>query len=284
MIPEYTYSRIASDNRIADKDKEAILDLFKVSDSISFGKIGPRQEGYIWLGVGYPRATNVLQMDGMRAAALMEWAKTQVANRIELELVKKLHDNGEIGLGDIGVACKEGLADPDRQKNEAADVGTFEHDNIENWLNGVSEYTENEILRRFVEIWSKERVVLVCTEMPLIYRDQETGHGFGGKLDILAYKDGKFYIYDNKTSKSVHNSYGQQVSAYKNAVEQMSGGRIKIEKCKIIHLPDLTTLKEWQLKQYKKLGSLIECKNLDEAFVHYKILLEQYYRRNNKYF
>lgn len=284
MLEESIYERVLNNEYIRESDKDAIRTLFKTSDCISFGKIGPRSEGYIYKAVGYPRATNVLQMDGMRAAALLEWAKSQVAGRIEFELVKKLHDEGNISLSDIGVICKEGLEDPDRQKEEAADIGTGHHDNIENWLNGLP-FEDNEILRKFQQIWAKERVELICTELPLIYVDPETGHGFGGKLDILAYKDGEFIIYDNKTSKSVHNSYGLQVGgAYKHAVEQMSKGAIKISKCKIIHLPDEKTLKDWQVKQYKKLGNLVELKNYEEAFVHYKILLEQYYRRNNKYF
>lgn len=284
MIEKAVYERIESNPKIKDLDKSKIYTLFHVSDTISFGKIGPRSEGYIFQAVGYPRATNVLQMDGMRAAALLEWAKTQVSNRIHIELVRKLHDYGEISFNDIVDACKQGLEDPDRQKEEAADIGTSHHDNIECWLNGLP-FEDNDILRKFKQIWQKENVELICTEMPLIYIDQESGHGFGGKLDILAYKDGEFIIYDNKTSKSVHNSYGLQVGgAYKHAVEQMSGGTIKVSKCKIIHLPDESTLREWQRKQYKKLGSLVELKNYDEAFIHYKILLEQYYRRNNKYF
>ena len=284
MIDKSVYERISLNNNISLKDKNKIMYLFDVSNKISFGKIGPRSEGYIYQAVGYPRATNVLQMDGMRAAALLEWAKDQVVGRIEFELIKKLHDEGLISFNDITSACIKGRQDPDRQKEEAADIGTGHHDNIECWLNGLP-FEDNEILRKFQQIWAKEHVELICTEMPLIYVDQETGHGFGGKLDILAYKNGEFIIYDNKTSKSVHNSYGLQVGgAYKHAVEQMSDGMINISKCKIVHLPDESTLKDWQMKQYKKLGSLVELKNYEEAFAHYKILLEQYYRRNNKYF
>ena len=64
----------------------------------------------------------------------------------------------------------------------------------------------------------------------------------------------------------------------------MSNGLIRIDTAKIIHLPDLKTLKKWQLDAYNKLGSLIECKDLDKAFEHYKILLSQYAVRNNEYF
>lgn len=281
MIPESTYSRVAQNKNIAIKDRNAIIKLFGVSDDITFGKIGPRQEGYIYTGVGYPRCTSVLQMDGSKAMALMEWAKREVAHNINQNLVYKLHHGDPITEWVIDEACKEGYENPDKQKEDAADEGTYHHDNIENWLNGL-EFEMNERLQRFQRIWKAENVELVCTELPLVYRGKD-GHGFGGKLDILAYKKGEFIIYDNKTSRSVHNSYGIQTAAYKEAVEQMSKGDIKISKCKIIHIPELANLKEWQLKQYKKLGELVECKNPESAFKHFNLLLEQYYMRNNKY-
>ena len=126
-----------------------------------------------------------------------------------------------------------------------------------------------------------ERVELIATEIPLVWHQK--GIGFGGKLDILAYKDGKFIIYDNKTSRSVHDSYACQVSAYKNAVEQMSPG-LKVNKCKIIHLANENNMSDWQKKQHQKLGNLIEITNMTKAWKHFKILLELYQMRNNKYF
>ena len=171
---------------------------------------------------------------------------------------------------------------PDRQKNDAATEGTKAHDNVENWLNTKS-FIEDENLEIFRRIWWSEGVELIATEIPLVWHNNFHGKGFGGKLDILAYKDGDFIIYDNKTSRSVHEGYALQVAAYKNAVEQMSPG-IKIKKCKIIHLADTKKMKEWQLKQYNKLGNLVEIKHLDKAWSNFKRLLELYENRNQKYY
>lgn len=273
---------VLKNDKISDKAKQAILALFAESDKITFGKIGPRSEGYIYSAIGYPRCTAVLQMDGSRAAALLEWAKREVVEDAKERLKLTLNKVGYLTNSTIDYLLDMALQSPDRQRDSSAATGSGVHDNLEKDLNG-QESVLDEPLKLFRQIWKREGVDLVCTEMPVVYRDAN-GHGFGGKLDILAYKDDEFFIYDNKTSRSVHGSYCLQTSAYAKAVEQMSGGLIKISGAKIIHLPNVSELKDWQLKQYKKMGNLIECKNMEEAFKHFQLLLEQYYMRNNKYF
>ena len=281
MVGKEKYELVENNQNIKKEDKEKIFRLFDVANRIEFGKIGPRQEGYLLDGVGYPRCTSVMSMDGTKAGALLEWAKREIAQKMHDLLIEKLHSGQKISDADAAMLVEKALKEPERQKDEAADTGTKAHDNIECWLNG-EKYEESERLVRFKEIWAKEKVELVCTELPLVFADN--GLGFGGRLDILAYLNGDFFIYDNKTSKSVHQGYALQVSAYKNAVEQMSKGEIQIKGAKIIHLPDMSVLNKYQLNAYNKLGALVECKDLDKAFEHYKVLLQQYYLRNNKYY
>ena len=279
MISQDIYTRIRANNYIADKDKALIYKLFDVSNEISFGKIDPRREGYLFRGIGNPRCTSVLSMDGLRASALMEWAKREIVSYAKDNFTKALRE-GKIDEFVINYILDAAYGYPDKQKNTAAFEGTKAHDNVENWLND-KEYTPDHLLAIFMNIWNKEGVQLVATEIPLVWRSR--GLGFGGKCDILAYKDGKFILYDNKTSRSVHESYALQVAAYKEALEQMSPG-LKISECKIIHLADTNKMSDWQKKQYNKLGNLIKVRNLAKAWKHYKILLEQYEMRNNKYF
>lgn len=272
---------------IAEKDKEAVFKLYDVAKRIEFGKIAPRQEGYIIGDYRLPRCTSVLQMDGAKAGALMEWAKRQVSGRIETLLLEKLRKDEKFLEQDIADICLLGLEDPDKQRDEAADTGSEAHDEIECWLTAPKDMQSlenySERVRRFAQAWLSSGHIVIGTETPVIWHDEQ-GKGFGGRLDILAYKDGKFYIDDNKTSRSVHNSYGLQVGAYKAAVEQMSEGAIKIEGGCIFHVPSIETLNDRQKKEYDKRGSLIELKDLDNAFEHYRLLLELYYKRNNKYF
>lgn len=277
------YERIRMNDKIKQKDKDKIFKLFDFSKKISFGKISPRLDGYIINEKGYPRCTSIMSMDGTKATMLAEWAKREIVDYAKEALIYELEKVGKLTPETISFIMDMSLEYPDQQRDSAAFTGTGVHDNIEKWL--LSEpCTTDERLLQFIEIWTKENVELVCTELPLIYVDKKTGQGFGGRMDILGYKDGKFIIYDNKTSKSLHQGYALQVSAYKAAVEQMSNNEIYISKAKLVHLPDLNSLKKWQLDAYKKLGNLVECKELDNAFKHYKILLNQYYQRNNKYF
>lgn len=272
--------RLQANELIAAEDKEKVKRLFEISDRIQFGQINRYLEGYILDDYKLPRCTSILQMDGSKAGGLMEWAKRQVAGRIETLLTETLTQSYAITYGDIIRACKQGLAEPDKQKDDAAIVGTGEHDNVEHWL-WKEKFVTTPALEIFIKAWKESGYTPVATEIPVIWHDEE-GRGFGGRIDILAYKEGKFYIGDNKTSRSIHESYGCQVAAYKAAIEQMSD--IKIEGGTIFHIPNVETLNDRQKKEFEKRGSLVQLKNLEEAFEHYRLLLGLYYKRNNKYF
>ena len=267
---------------IYTKDKPFIKQLFDTASKIDFGKVG-RSEMYLYGDESFPRCTSVLQMDGTKAGALMEWAKRETVAKMKDML--SIFTDKPLSVADIEDIATKSLGEADRQRDEAADTGTDTHDNIEHWLNGES-YREDYRLSKFIDIWNKENVELVCTELPILFKSGVADNifGYGGRLDILAYKDGKYIIYDIKTSKSVHQGYALQVAAYRAAVEQMSNHHIEISTAKIIHLPDESKLSATQAKAYAKLGNLVEIKNLGKAFNHYMVLLDQYYMRNEKYF
>ncbi len=278
--------RLRKNELVAEEDKINFERFYAVAKRIEFGKIGVRQEGYILDGHKLPRCTSILQMDGSKAGALMEWAKRQVSGRIEELLLRRIAEESKLTEDEVAKICLEGLADPDRQRDEAADTGTGIHDEIESYLTtphgpDISEYSEP--VRRFAAAWEKSGLTVIGTEIPVVWHDSK-GLGFGGRLDILAYRDSKFYIGDNKTSRSVHESYGMQIGAYKAAVEQMSNGAIKIDGGYIFHIPTMETLNSRQKIEYDKRGSLIKLRNLDDAFERYKLLLGLYASRNNKYF
>jgi len=285
-VKENILERLERNELVAEPDKQAFRDFYAVARQIKFGRICPRQEGYIFGDYKLPRCTSILQYDGSKAGALMEWAKRQVSGKIEDLLLRTLSEGKKLTASEISQICCEGLADPDRQRDEAADVGTGVHDEIESFLTDfiqpeVAELSEP--VRRFAVAWKRSGLTCVGTEIPVVWYDAN-GQGFGGRLDILAYKDGKFYIGDNKTSRSVHNSYGVQIGSYAAAVEQMSKGAIKIAGGYIFHIPTLETLNDRQKKEYDKRGSLIEVRNLEDAFGYYRLLLGLYNKRNNKYF
>lgn len=274
---------IKNDKNIIDKHKEDLINLLNLSLTITFGKQG-RTEGYFFKNNPIPRCTSILKMDGSKADGLMIWAKKEVAQYAKDKLTETLNNNGLITGMDISLICQEALANPDKQRDSAADVGSKKHDKVEYWLNNQKEKPSDDIID-FVNIWKKENCSIVCTEMPLAFMLKD-GRGFGGKLDILAYKNGKLRIYDNKTSRAVYQSYGIQVSGYAGAVNQMLesiGSDLRVDSGKIIHMPDRTLMSPSQIKEFEKRGMLVECKNLDEGLKHLLNLLELYYKRNNKY-
>lgn len=284
--------RIIQDKTIKNEHKSDIINLLTESNKITFGKQG-RTEGYFYKNVALPRCTSVLRMDGTKAEGLMIWAKREVAQFAKDKLTELLLKNGSLSALDISTICQLALDNPDKQRDDAATIGTDKHDKVEWWLNNQSEKPSDDITD-FVNIWKREGVTLVATEMPIAFiLDEDEEIGFGGKLDILAYnpKTNNLVIYDNKTSRAVHNGYGIQTAAYRAAVNQMirmtktefDTPALRVESAKIIHMPDKASMSETQLKAYQKKGSLIECTNLDEAFKHFVYLLKLYNRRNNKY-
>ena len=278
MEIERDLKRVMESKIILEEHKPLIEKLLTEANKIKFRTKG-RTDVYSYKDLDFPRCTVVLKMDGTKAEALMEWAKREVVNKMQDILIDFADDRIVLDRETIAELGALALAEPDKQRDQAADKGTLVHDNIEKWLNGDA-YEENEQLSIFRNIWLKENYTLIATEIPIVWYNIDKG--FGGRLDILAYRDGKFYILDNKTSKSLHQGYGMQVGAYAKAVEQMSG--IKTEGASIVHLPDTSVMKEYQLKEFKRRGNLVALKDLDKAFNHFLILLEQYYNRNNKYF
>lgn len=258
--------------------------LFEVSEKISFGKIAPRRDGYIMGELKLPRCTSVLEMDGRKAGALMEWAKREVISDAKSRIVKAI-------LGStlsVERACElldEALKSPDKQKDKAGEAGTEEHDKIEKWLNNEPTMP-SERLERFKDIWDSTGLKLIATELPVVYYDDVDQIGYGGRIDILAYDpvNNEIVLCDNKTSKSVHEGYAFQCAAYCKAIYYMTQGRIDIKKVKIFHLPDFDVLNDRQKEAYKKLGPVVDIKNLDKAFEIYNMLLKLYYMKNAKFF
>lgn len=93
-------------------------------------------------------------------------------------------------------------------------------------------------------------------------------HGFAGTMDILAEKNGKIYILDIKSGKSIHDSYWAQIAAYAEAVKEMEG--LKVDYLGIIHVG--TT--------HKKGYNYLEEKNAPKHFKAFKSCQEMFNLQN----
>lgn len=261
-------------------DKDKIKILLDKSKNIYFGKKG-RTEGYIYENNLYPRCTSILNYDGSKATALMDWSKKEVVRKVHNMLNKYLSEGYELNTQGIDYVCSQAINEPNRQKDEAADLGTEFHDNCELMMLG-KEYKKLSRVEEFAKFWKDSNYQIVATEIPLIWHYNDDNKGFGGKCDILAIKDNKLILADLKSSKAIHASYALQLSAYGAAIKQMSD--LDIDEYHIFHYPDIDNISATQKKDFNKRGHDILLKNTDKAFDRFKCLLEFYSSRNEKYF
>lgn len=147
----------------------------------------------------------------------------------------------------------------------ATDLGTMVHDAIEQFLSGISvaqvlsslpqDYTvmlygkevvksPRKLFRGFLHWYQKYQPTEVYIEQRLC--DHQLG--YIGRCDLIAKVDGKWGVYDFKTSKKFNIDMGFQLSAYAWAIEMLLG--IKVEERCIIRLLD-STFKGYQLKSYQ---------------------------------
>lgn len=117
---------------------------------------------------------------------------------------------------------------PDQVKEAAADLGTRAHAYFDKVVKGeeikVDEVPED--IRTPVSsflAWLKEsgiQMVMGDTRVASL-KDK-----FGGSLDALGWKDGRYILLDWKTSNGIYDEYALQVAAYAQAFEETFGVRI----------------------------------------------------------
>jgi len=112
-------------------------------------------------------------------------------------------------------------------------------------------------------------------------------HKYAGTLDLHAFllPDERWknragnYVFDLKTSNAVHDTYGMQLSAYKNALEEMHPSN-KVDGAAIINI-----------HPFKDKNPYLEAKitffdldQLDDAFAKFKCLAEEYHSQHTSGF
>jgi hypothetical protein len=127
--------------------------------------------------------------------------------------------------------CKENT-NPYRERNALANAGTLAHDMIQHKVLGTSteeiisvatcEESDDLTLSRattsfksFAQWVDEKGFEVVATELPLVH----DAIGIGGTVDLVGKLDGKLFILDWKTSKTIYPNHLAQVSAYAYMVE-----------------------------------------------------------------
>lgn len=170
----------------------------------------------------YPGVTGSLSI--INKPALVPWAKKEALSSVETALVKRLEgcDTAIIELNKdwIREILGEARKRPDTLKDQAADLGSRAHAFIDRIIrNEEPADVPPEIaapVQAFHEWWKGSGIELVMGDTPVASRE----YGYGGSLDALGRKDGKFIVLDWKTSNAIYPEYALQVAAYAQALRE----------------------------------------------------------------
>ncbi|MDE1868081.1 MAG: hypothetical protein KGI08_10295 [Thaumarchaeota archaeon] len=164
---------------------------------------------------------NELPVDGttgilsvINKPALLGWAV-----KVTVEFLANVLKPG-VALDEVQIkALLEGAKRAHRQKKtDAADIGTFVHDWIKDYIAGKKPAPPvNEQIKNAVDTflsWEKDQKVEFLESERAIYSKQ---YGYAGTLDFIAKIGGKTVLGDFKTSSGIWDEYFLQIAAYQQA-------------------------------------------------------------------
>ena len=153
---------------------------------------------------------------------LVPWAKKVAIERAREELVKALTSGMQIDLNSINSILDLAKKEPDKKKDEAADIGTRTHEAIDKWISGEMPVLTDDIKPGFnnFQHWletEKIRIIKGDTNLASIK------YMFGGRSDGYGEKDGKIILIDFKTGKNLYDDTIIQIGGYDIATLETYG-------------------------------------------------------------
>ena len=134
---------------------------------------------------------------------------------------------------DYAELLKEAKKQHTQKSKSALDVGTRAHDVCEKIIKSqpyeITEDIQNPV-KQFREFEKQHEVKWICTEKIVCHR----GDLVAGRLDSLAFVDGKLTLVDLKTSGQISQSYYLQCAGYAHCLADMG---IQIDRRVILRLP-----------------------------------------------
>ena len=188
-------------NYLYNKSVELLFDEFK--------------HAYFYEGKKIPSVTTILGI--INKPALISWAANMAAESFK-EAVQAGVIYDELQLQEIYNNLRTAHR---KKKTDAADIGSFTHKWVEDWIKGKKpEPPVNENLResteRFLK-WQKEHSVKFLSSEQVIYSKK---YGYTGTLDFICRYEDKLILGDLKTSNGVWPEMWLQTAAYRQAREE----------------------------------------------------------------
>jgi hypothetical protein len=154
-------------------------------------------------------------------------------------------------LKDLGQNANEVL-------RRAGERGSKVHDAINQLLLGEEvewegyDWTEWQMINRFLEFWGRYKPKLVGSEVSLVSKEL----GYGGTLDLICVIDDEIWLIDHKTGNGIYTSHQLQLASYKHLWYKRPYKTNMIDRYGVLWLNSTTrTEKEfqgkgWQLKEF----------------------------------
>ena len=186
-------------------------------------KIEPYRSGYKVDGEYFPRVTTVI--DVLAKPGLVIWARREALKIVRHEF--RQYEGQVITLAPDFLDDLIARADrePDRQKDEAADIGTRAHAAIHDIILGKEPPVSSDILpcvEGFLGWKESSGIEIDGGEI----RVASKKHKFAGTLDGKGQRSDSRLILDWKTSKAIYPAHVMQVAAYCKAWEEMYGEKV----------------------------------------------------------
>lgn len=180
-----------------------------------------RQHLYTALGNEYPSVTKILGIID-KSGPLIIWARREALKLAKTELLKAI----ELGTPIDGAHLDEvlGRADkqPDKLKDEAADIGSKVHNAIDAYILGQEPILDDQSrpgFENFLKWLDTAGIKIIKGDTPVA----SILYGFGGRLDAVGTKGDKIVVLDWKTSNRIYDPYALQVAAYAQALRETYG-------------------------------------------------------------
>lgn len=176
-------------------------------------------ENDTWL----PGVTTVLSA-AIPKPALLPWSLKVMGENIREYLTNR--ENKPFTIEEIEQLIKEGKNIYKKKASDAADIGTRAHKAIDDIIKGVPPVIDEDI-RTCVDAfqaWYKESALTIDLG------DSKIGSklfGYGGSLDMLAFRGNDAILIDLKTSKGIYPEMGFQICAYMQAFKETFGVEVK---------------------------------------------------------
>lgn len=160
---------------------------------------------------------------GGKTNALMIWARREALKLAKAEILGYMDTGEQLNHIALDELIQRADRQPDKIKDDAADLGTRVHNAIDAFIMGKVPTLDPEAQKGFDNFmtWLQgEELEFICGDINVV----SLIIGYGGRPDAIARrKNGRLVLLDWKTSNALRDEYPLQVAAYAQGVKETYG-------------------------------------------------------------